>query len=174
VTDAVKLPDAWLRGPVAGVPGHLVPAAHAFRQAAEDVERALADLPPDTLWLRPGGAASPGFHLKHLVGSTGRLLTYARGGTLSDTQKAQMAAESQGDPGESAASLGAAVVKAMEDAIEVLRATPPDSLLDAREVGKARLPTTVLGAIFHAAEHAQRHAGQLVTTVKVIRGLGLS
>jgi hypothetical protein len=174
VSEAVKLPDAWLRGPVDGVPGELVPAAHSFRQAAEDVERALADLPPEALWLRPGGAASPGFHLKHLVGSTGRLLTYARGGTLSDAQKAQMAKEAQGEPGETAATLGAAAVKSLNDAIDTLRATPPDSLLEAREVGKARLPTTVLGAIFHAAEHAQRHAGQFVTTVKVIRGLGLS
>jgi hypothetical protein len=72
------------------------------------------------------------------------------------------------------ATLGAAAVKALNDAIDALKATPPDSLLDARAVGKARMPTTVLGAIFHAAEHAQRHAGQFVTTVKVIRGLGLS
>jgi hypothetical protein len=170
----VKLPDAWLRGPIDGVPGYLIPAAHAFRQAAEDVQRALADLPPEALWVRPGGAASAGFHLKHLVGSTGRLLSYARGDALTDAQKAQMAGESQPAAGESADSLGAAAVAALEGAIETLRVTPADSLLESREVGKARLPTTVLGAIFHAAEHAQRHAGQLVTTVKVIRGLGLS
>jgi hypothetical protein len=29
----------------------------------------------------------------------------------------------------------------------------------------------VIGLLFHAAEHAERHAGQLVTTVKIIRGL---
>jgi hypothetical protein len=85
-----------------------------------------------------------------------------------------MAAEGEPDASADAQSLASAAVAALEEGIDVLRATPVDSLLDAREVGKARLPTTVLGAIFHAAEHAQRHAGQLVTTVKIIRGLGLS
>jgi hypothetical protein len=28
----------------------------------------------------------------------------------------------------------------------------------------------VLGLLFHAAEHTQRHVGQLVTTSKVVRG----
>jgi hypothetical protein len=42
-----------------------------------------------------------------------------------------------------------------------------------RQVGRAQLPSTVLGLLFHAAEHAQRHVGQLVTTSKVIRRLGL-
>jgi hypothetical protein len=28
--------------------------------------------------------------------------------------------------------------------------------------------------LFHAAEHAQRHVGQLVTTAKIIRGTGLA
>jgi hypothetical protein len=27
----------------------------------------------------------------------------------------------------------------------------------------------VLGLLFHAAEHAQRHAGQIITTAKVVR-----
>jgi hypothetical protein len=37
-------------------------------------------------------------------------------------------------------------------------------------VGRAALPTNVLGLIFHAAEHMQRHAGQLVTTAKILHG----
>jgi hypothetical protein len=101
-------------------------------------------------------------------------MLYSRGGSLDDAMKAKMAAEGQADPGVDAQTLAAAAVAALEEAIDSLRAYSSESLLDAREVGKARLPTTVLGAIFHAAEHAQRHAGQLVTTVKVIRGLGLS
>ncbi len=52
-----------------------------------------------------------------------------------------------------------------------LRATPETTLLEARAVGRAQLPTTVLGLLFHAAEHSQRHAGQVVTTVKIVRGL---
>ena len=38
-----------------------------------------------------------------------------------------------------------------------------------RSGGRA-LPTTVVGLLFHAAEHSQRHAGQIVTTAALIRG----
>jgi uncharacterized damage-inducible protein DinB len=36
-------------------------------------------------------------------------------------------------------------------------------------VGRAKLPSTVLGLLFHAAEHTQRHVGQLLVTAKVVR-----
>ena len=38
-----------------------------------------------------------------------------------------------------------------------------DELNDARPVGRAGLPSTVLGLLFHAAEHAQRHSAQIIT-----------
>jgi hypothetical protein len=73
-------PEPWLRGPVPGVPALLQPAAHAFQMALEDCEAAAGDLSDDELWRSPGaGAASVGYHLRHLAGSTDRLLTYARG-----------------------------------------------------------------------------------------------
>jgi uncharacterized damage-inducible protein DinB len=59
---------------------------------------------------------------------------------------------------------------AVERALAQLRATDPATLLEPREVGRARLPSTVLGLLFHAAEHTQRHVGQLVTTAKIVRG----
>ena len=74
-------PEAWLGGPIEGVTPHLMPVAHALVQVGRDVER-LADLTPDELWARPGGAASVGFHLKHVAGVLDRLLTYARGEAL--------------------------------------------------------------------------------------------
>jgi uncharacterized damage-inducible protein DinB len=42
-------------------------------------------------------------------------------------------------------------------------------LLQPRGVGRAQLPSTVLGLLFHAAEHTQRHVGQLLVTVRVLR-----
>ena len=42
---------------------------------------------------------------------------------------------------------------------------------EARSVGRAQLPTTVIGLLFHAAEHTQRHAGQAVTTARVVAGV---
>ena len=45
-----------------------------------------------------------------------------------------------------------------------------DEIYEARAVGRKQLPSTVIGLLFHAAEHAQRHAAQIATTVKVVRG----
>jgi uncharacterized damage-inducible protein DinB len=49
-----------------------------------------------------------------------------------------------------------------------LRGTDEASVLDPRRVGRAGLPSTVLGLLFHAAEHSTRHAGQFITTVKLL------
>jgi hypothetical protein len=140
--------------------------------ALESVENAVRDLTVEELWVRPGGAASIGFHLSHLSGSTDRLLTYARGASLSPEQlsalRAEPELESVRPPVES---LLAAWQSTVQRALAQIAATPERDLLDPREVGRARLPSTVLGLMFHAAEHAQRHAGQLVTTAKIVRGL---
>lgn len=166
-------PEPWLRGPVAGVPPVLMPAVHALMQVLEDVPRAAAPLSAGELWARPGGAASVGFHLRHLVGSVDRLLAYARGEALSAAQLAWLAAEGRaGQPPAEAAALVEAAVRALQGAVEQLRQTPVDSLLEPRTVGRAGLPSTVIGLLFHVAEHSQRHAGQIVTTARIVRGLG--
>jgi uncharacterized damage-inducible protein DinB len=165
-----RMAEAWLGGPVPGVDPALMPAAHAFIQTLEDVETAVAGLTTEQLWASPGGAASIGFHLMHLSGSTDRLLTYARDEMLNDVQKAAAAAEKSPATVE-AGMLLADLRKAFDAALAQIRATPASTLQDARAVGRARLPTTVLGLIFHAAEHSQRHAGQVVTTAKVVRAL---
>jgi hypothetical protein len=167
---APSQPEYWLRGPVDGVPSELMPAAHALLQTLEDVELATAGLSIDQIWMTPGGAGSIGFHLIHLCGSTDRLLTYARGLTLDDGQKAAIARE-KNPPRTEAGPLVEEFRRTIEAALAQIRSTPPASLRDARAVGRAALPTTVLGLIFHAAEHSQRHAGQVVTTAKVVRGL---
>ena len=165
---APTAPEFWLRGPIEGVPPALMPAAHALLQTLEDVERAVDGLTIDQLWLAPGGAASIGFHLIHLSGSTDRLLTYARGLALNDDQKAALGKE-RNPPRTDAAPLVADFRRTVEAALAQIRSTPSESLTDARAVGRAGLPTTVMGLIFHAAEHSQRHAGQVVTTAKVVR-----
>lgn len=166
-------PEPWLRGPVPGIPAWLQPAAHALVMSAEDCAGAVADLTPDQLWAAPGGAASIGFHLRHLAGSTDRLLTYARGERLDEAQRAALAAET--DPSASrptAPELVAAWQAAVDTALTQLAATPDAALLTPRSVGRAQLPSTVLGLLFHAAEHASRHTGQVITLAKVVRAAG--
>jgi uncharacterized damage-inducible protein DinB len=163
-------PEAWQRGPLPGVPPLLMPAAHAFVQVSEELAAVVAGLDERQLWARPGGVASVGFHLRHIAGSSERLLTYARGEALREEQV--RAARQEGDPprpGESASALVAAARAGIERALAQLRATPETALLEARSVGRRQLPSTVLGLLFHAAEHAQRHCGQAATTARIVR-----
>jgi uncharacterized damage-inducible protein DinB len=164
-------PEAWLRGPLPGVNPWLQPAAHALVQAGEDAERAARGLTTEELRMRPGGAAAAGFHLRHIAGVLDRLLTYARGEQLNEAQFAALRAEGElGEPPAEVDVLLRDLHAAIGHALEVLRSTPESTLLEPREVGRGRLPSTVLGLLSHAAEHAQRHTGQLITTVKVVRG----
>jgi uncharacterized damage-inducible protein DinB len=164
-----SLPEVWLRGPVAGVAPLLQPVAHALLQAVEDVHRAVDPLSLAHLWARPGGIASVGFHVRHAAGSLDRLFTYARGGALSQEQRDFLAGESEaGSPPEEVASLVQAFERQVDRALAQLRATPEATLIDDRGVGRLQLPSTVLGLLFHAAEHTQRHVGQIITTAKVV------
>jgi hypothetical protein len=163
--------EAWLRGPIEGVPSLLMPAAHALAHAREDATSALVDLEPGQIWMDVG-AASVGFHVRHLAGALDRLLTYARGESLSEAAKRAMQAEGDpGDPPADAATLIGEVSAAVERALAQLRSTSTDSLLEPRGVGRKQLPSTVVGLLFHAAEHAARHAGQAMTTARIVRSV---
>lgn len=160
--------EAWLRGPVEGIDPYLMPAAHALVQSREDLANAVSGLGVEVLQRRPGGAASLSFHLRHVAGSIDRLLTYARGEALSETQRTAAAAEARESDAD-AATLVAASQAAIDVALEQFRATPREALLQPRLVGRAALPSTVLGLLFHVAEHTQRHTGQVIATAKVVR-----
>lgn len=169
------LPEAWLRGPVAGIPVALQPVAHALVASLEDVTAAVDGLTAGQLWLKPGGAASIGFHLMHLSGSTDRLFTYARGEALSDTQRTALVAERalaglQPDSRPAATALLANWGRVVEGALQQLSQTPAADLDAARAVGRDQLPSSVRGLLCHAGEHAQRHTGQVITTAKILRG----
>jgi uncharacterized damage-inducible protein DinB len=161
-------PEAWMRGPVDGIDPMLMPVAHALVQARDELKR-ITDLPPEHVWLRPGGAASIGFHVRHLGAALDRLFTYARGERLSDSQKVAARAEVEpGDPPATFADLVNETSAHIDRALDQLRRTTRDQLLEHRGVGRAQLPSNVLGLLFHAAEHSTRHAGQLITTAKIL------
>lgn len=164
---ASSVPEPWLRGPVAGVPDALQPVAHALRHAVEDVRTALGGFPSKRLWDRPAGVASVGFHLRHAAGVLDRMGTYARGEPLSPAQLEALQAEDAPGP-EPAEALVAAFEAAVEALTEQLRATDAATVFEARGVGRQRLPSTVLGILVHAAEHTQRHVGQLLVTARVV------
>jgi hypothetical protein len=82
-----------------------------------------------------------------------------------------MASEGREDSSDNVqATLVAEFDAGVDRALTQLRVTDASSLLEPRGVGRAQLPSTVLGLLFHAAEHTQRHVGQLITTAKIVRG----
>lgn len=159
-------PEVWLRGPIADVPPLLQPVAHSLLQCREEVEQLLSAMPPERLWRRPGTAAPVGFHVLHAIGSLDRLFTYARGAMLSEAQLQVLAIESRPDPDLTPEELLAAFDGAVQRSLDQLRGTDTATLAAERFVGRARLPSTVGGLLFHAAEHTQRHVGQAVTTAR--------
>jgi len=162
------LPEVWLRGPLPDIPPLLQPVAHGLLQCREELHAHVPGLTSERIWVQPWGAASIGFHVRHAAGSLDRLLTYARGEQLSTAQRAALAAEPHPDLAPNPAGRLLAIFdEAIERALDQLRQTDQATLLDARGVGRAQLPTTVIGLLFHAAEHTQRHVGQVVTTIRI-------
>lgn len=162
-------PEVWMRGPLPAYPALLQPVAHSLLQSLEEVQRHAAPLTPEQLWTRPCGAASAGFHVRHASGSIDRLFTYARGEQLSAAQLSLLKVEGEPDLLDGAAvRLVLHFATAVERALDQVRNTPEASLLEPRGVGRAQLPSTVLGLLFHAAEHTQRHIGQMVTTTRIV------
>jgi uncharacterized damage-inducible protein DinB len=166
---APSLPEVWLRGPLPQVPPLLQPVAHALLQAREEIADYVAHFPAEKLAERPLGLASVGFHLRHLTGVLDRTFTYARAEPLTEVQLAYLTAETQ-PPTHSGAvqELVQAFHRQVEEAIAQLIATPEATLPAWRGVGRAQLPSTVMGLLVHAAEHTTRHVGQLLVTSKII------
>src|SRR5687767_6579966 len=157
------------RGRVGGLPGALQPVAHILLQVRESVGEIVEPLTEQEWNARPAGVASAAFHVRHITGVIDRLFTYARGSTLSAEQFAALQAEGGelhiGEVAQVLATLSAQVNAAVAELREVDVAT----LGDFRPVGRARLPSTVIGCLVHGAEHAMRHVGQLSVTARVVR-----
>ena len=163
--------EVWLRGPLPDMPPLLQPVAHALLQAREELNAALHDFPPALLNERPGGVASVGFHLQHLSGVLDRLSTYARAEALTPAQLAALAAENP--PMAIHANTVTELVQRFNNQVDKvlaqLRATDYASLTELRGVGRAQVPSTVMGLLVHAAEHTTRHLGQLLVTAQWVR-----
>lgn len=162
-----SLPEHWLRGPLADISPFLQPVAHALLQAKDEVTVAFDDFPDHLLWEKPADIASPGFHLQHLTGVLDRLFTYAKGEQLTEEQLHYLRNEgSRADETISKEELLIAFQEQVDKSIAMLKTFPEGTLTQQRGVGRKQLPSTVLGLLFHAAEHTMRHTGQLLVTLK--------
>ena len=162
-------PEVWLRGPVEGIPALLQPVAHALLQAREELNELMNGFPDELLWRQVAGMASPGFHLQHLTGVLDRLYTYAKGLALTEEQLNYL--EAEGKPTTityTTAQLVRNFNEQVDKALTQLISSYEASLTHSRDVGRSKLPSTVLGLYMHSAEHTMRHLGQLIVTVNVL------
>lgn len=170
ILETEKKREVWLRGPVEGIPPLLQPLAHTLLQAREEVNAMMNGFPEIFLWVKPAGRACPAFHIQHLTGILDRLFTYARGEALSSTQMGYLSCEGN----ESATSMGMQQMidvynKQVDKALVQLSSTDEAILIEVRGVGRAQIPSTVIGLLTHACEHTMRHVGQLLVTTAVLR-----
>lgn len=164
-----ELPEVWLRGPSAEYPALLQPVAHALLQAREEVDELFVEFDDSRLWMGVSGMASAGFHLQHLAGVADRLFTYARGEALNAAQLKALDGEKEA-PFEGCGSneLVRRFDIRVDECLEQLKSTDEKSLTEYRAVGRAKMPSTVMGLLVHCAEHTMRHVGQLLVTVRVM------
>lgn len=159
----------WQRGPIDGVPAVLQPVAHILRQVGESVDGLVEGLSEREWNARPAGVASPAFHVRHMTGVIDRLFTYARGTPLSDDQLASLGAEGAPITAPDVRPMLEGLHRRIDDAVAELRTIDVATLGEFRGVGRAQLPSTVIGCLVHGAEHAMRHVGQLSVTARIVR-----
>ena len=163
-------PEVWMRGPVQGIPALLQPVAHTLLQVNEEIYEMMQYFPDELLWEQPAGVASVAFHLQHIPGVLDRLFTYAQGKELSHTQLKYLSEEGLEDLSIKVDKLVENLDNQIYKSIEYLKTIDPSILTQARTVGRKKLPSTVIGLLFHAAEHTMRHTGQLLVTSRILSG----
>lgn len=161
--------EVWQRGPVEGVPAVLQPVAHILLQVRESTGELVDGLTGEQWNARPANVASCAFHVRHMAGVIDRLFTYARGEGLSDEQFA--AAKQEGAPlsATDVPQVLGALDARVDAAIAEMRTIDASTLGEFRPVGRAKLPSTVIGCLVHGAEHSMRHVGQLSVTSRIVR-----
>ena len=158
--------EPWLRGTHTELAAVIRAVVHALELSREDILRSCAALNVQELNARPAGIASVAFHMRHIVRSLDRLLSYAEGRQLNDDQLAALKTELNADatPGEVLEEFR----KGIDSALDRVRAFNNGDLEQSRVVGRKAFPTTVGGLLVHCADHTQRHTGQAVTTAKIV------
>lgn len=159
--------EVWLRNlPVTTDPlRHLLLCT--IQQTEEDVLAVTTGLTDEQVWQRPHGLSPVGFHIRHIAESIDRLLTYAEGRSLDESQLSTLKSELT----ETLPMLSLIVIleQRLKEARLRVSALDEEDLTKIREIGRAKIPAPTGTILAHIAEHTQRHLGQLTTTVKLIQ-----
>jgi uncharacterized damage-inducible protein DinB len=160
--------EPWMRGYLKDFDPVIASVMYSLQHVREDVVKWTETFPEQELWSEFGDVGSVGFHVRHIAGSIDRLMTYARGEELRDDQFAELKREKEPDLNK--AQLLALFHERLDEADKSLRAVNPATLAETRYLGRKRIPVPLGGLLVHVAEHSQRHVGELIVTVKLVRG----
>jgi hypothetical protein len=161
--------EPWLQGGHEELDPVQAAVLYSFKHARADVEKWSSLLTEEQLWTRCGDVGSAGWHIRHIAGSVDRLTTYAAGGQLSEAQMTTLAGEKE-NSGPQRAELLAFVNETLDRCGDTIRSLDPSTWRTVREIGRKRVPVPLGVLLVHIAEHTQRHVGELIVTVKLVRG----
>ena len=162
-------PEPWLRGTHTELDAIQRQIIHALELTSEDAMNWCNQLTDAEIDARPHGLEPVSFHLRHIARSLDRLLSYAEGTQLDQTQLAALRSEMNGNA--TTEGVMREFNAALESAKRRVLAFRPEQYNEPRAVGRAHLPSTVGGLLVHCAEHTQRHTGQAITTSKLLLAL---
>ena len=97
------------------------------------------------------------------------MLSYAQGSALTQEQFDYLKSEGIHDKPNTTEALIANFQQKVVEAMTYFKTLDESTIKSARTVGRKELPSTVIGLLFHAAEHSQRHLGQLIATASFVK-----
>ena len=97
------------------------------------------------------------------------MLSYAQGRALTQEQFDYLKSEGIHDKPNTTEALIANFQQKVVEAMTYFKTLDDSTIKSARTVGRKELPSTVIGLLFHAAEHSQRHLGQLIATASFVK-----
>ena len=159
-------PEPWMSGALSEVHPVLAALLYSFQQARADLKAWTQDLSDEDLSRSVLGLTPVSFHIRHIAGSVGRLLTYARGEQLTAAQISAIREESE--TGLSRDQLLRLLDDELERAGAVVRGFDATRLSEHREIGRKRIPVPLATLLVHIAEHTQRHVGEAIVTAKAV------
>ena len=162
--------EPWLSGAHSHLDPVLRPILFSLEQSSADLRQWTEGISDDQLWAEPFALGSLGFQLRHIAGSVDRLFTYAQNNSLSQEQLAFLRNEKI--PGATLTELLDQIASVFDRVATQVPQIPIAQIKDHRGVGRKQLPTTVIGLLIHIAEHTQRHVGQAIVTVRVLKSSG--
>lgn len=153
------------------VPG-VSPAVSAWIKGLKEVERHLErwafDLPEEGFWWRPKEGLNPiGGLVRHIAGSSLRLLAYAFPQELPDWAKRGREWELRGEP-EPKGVVEARFREAWARLDSAFRSLREEELSQEVPVGAQGLMAPRAHILHHLVEHAQHHAGQVIYARKLM------